>query len=122
MSTALERSIPFFLQISEKIRRDVINGRYTPDTQIPTVRQIACELSANPNTVQRALLLLEDEGLLYTKGTLGRFVTPDSELIKAAAQRARREALKGLLSEAYALGITGEEIIEFIKKEENKDE
>ncbi len=117
MSTTLERSIPFFLQISEKIRRDIISGHYAPDTQIPSVRQIACELSANPNTVQRALLLLEDEGLLYTKGTLGRFVTPDEQLINEAAERARDEVLRGLLAEAYSLGITGEKIIEFIKKE-----
>lgn len=65
---------PVYRQIVRHIRADILNGRYQPDEQIPPVRQLAMEASVNPNTMQRALSALEDEGLLVSRGTVGRFV------------------------------------------------
>ena len=109
-----------FLQIAEKLRRDIVNGVYPPDTQMPSVRQLAFDASVNPNTMQRALSLLEDEGLLISRGTVGRFVTLDTAILENAKENMRREAVKRLLGEARALGISSSELIDYIKEESHE--
>ncbi len=106
-----------FLQMANKLRAKIVCGEYQPDTQFPTVRQLAEEASVNPNTVQRALALLEEEGLLYTKTTVGRFVTPDIAVIDKAREEMRRAAVKGYIADAKELGISAEELVTYIKEE-----
>lgn len=112
------QSTPVFIQVAEEIRRDILGGKYLPGEQIPTVRQIAFSVSVNPNTVQRSLSLLEEEGLLFTKGTVGRFVTEDEGLIESVRERVKKEMLEGLITEAELLGITRGDIIKFVEEGE----
>ncbi len=107
-----------FLQIADRLRADIIGGRYPSGAQIPSVRQIASEAAVNPNTVQRSLALLEEEGLIYVQGTVGRFVTLDQGAIEGASAAARRLTLKRLLEECRALGISREELIGYIEEED----
>jgi DNA-binding transcriptional regulator YhcF (GntR family) len=109
-----------YLQIADRLRRDVLSGHYPPDGQMPTVRQLAFDAAVNPNTVQKALLLLEDEGLLYTKGTAGRFVTSDKAVLRLTAERVRRGVIRRWLTEAKELGMTTEDIIHYMEKEEGE--
>ena len=95
----------------------ILQGQYPPDGQFPSVRQLATEAAVNHNTMQKALTCLEEEGLLYTKGTLGRFVTSDKTILNAAKERLHREAVKEWLCQAKQMGISPEELIEYIKKE-----
>lgn len=110
------QSMPVFIQVADEIRHDIFSGKYLPGAQIPSVRQIAYDASVNPNTVQRALALLESEGLLFTRSTAGRFVTEDEELVKKACERMKAEILKSLVSEAELHGITRGEIIKYVKE------
>ena len=119
MYRELDRNAPVFLQIFNKIKKDILIAQYPPNTQIPTVRQLACDMAVNPNTVQKALQLLEDEGLIVTRGTLGKFVTSDTEKIASVKKAVQNETLRAWLSELNALGITNDDVIEFIKKEVN---
>ncbi len=108
---------PVFIQIANRLRGDILGGKYKEDSQIPSVRQIANDASVNPNTVQRALSLLESEGLLYSKGTVGRFVTSDVSVLDAARERMKRETVRTMLNDAALAGITNEELIKYIKEE-----
>lgn len=119
MYRELDRNAPMFLQIFDKMKKDILTAQYPPNTQIPTVRQLACDMAVNPNTVQKALQLLEDEGLIVTRGTLGKFVTSDTEKIAEVKKAVQNEALRAWLSELATLGITSDDVIEFIKKEGN---
>ena len=108
-----------FLQISKRLRGDILSGKYPPDSQIPPVRQLAFEASVNPNTMQKALTHLEEEGLLYAKGTVGRFITSDTAVLDAAREKMRREIVVSWLEEAHAIGMSSEELINYIKKEDD---
>ena len=105
-----------FIQIADRLRREIANGNYPSGAQIPTVRQLAFEASVNPNTMQRALVLLEEEGLLISHGTVGRFVTSDTAVLENAKEKIRRETVERFLSEAEALGIPLLELIDYIKE------
>jgi DNA-binding transcriptional regulator YhcF (GntR family) len=61
---------------------------------------------------------LEDEGLLESRGTAGRFVTADAEALFRASERIRREAVRTWLAEARALGLSREDLIRYMEQEE----
>lgn len=105
-----------FIQIANKLRRDIVNGVYPPDTQIPTVRQLAFDASVNPNTMQRALSLLEEEGLLLSRGTLGRYVTSELVIIENARKKICCDTVERFCLEMKALDISHAELIDYIKE------
>lgn len=106
-----------FIQIANKLRCDIVGGKYPPESQVPSVRQLAYEAAVNPNTMQKSLTLLEEEGLLISRGTVGRFVTSDADVLRAAGDKMRREAVRNWLFEAEMIGLSPEEMIKYIKEE-----
>lgn len=86
---------PVYLQIAERITKSVLSTEFRPGEQLPTVRQLAMHAAVNPNTVQRAYQELENDGIIIVKGTLGRFVTDDTEII----ERNRKKLAKYLVTE-----------------------
>lgn len=117
MSWSFDKHTPVYIQIAERIRSEIITGEYTPESQIPSVRQLAFMAAVNPNTVQRALTELEDEGIIYSKGTSGRFVTDDLALIENARHKVAKSVVNDFVSQAKRLGITKAEIIRMIEEE-----
>ena len=74
---------PLYEQIVEKLSDLMVRGILEQDSQLPSVRSLATELSMNPNTIQRAYAELERQGYIYSvKGSFVSFslifVTPDS--------------------------------------------
>lgn len=109
---------PVYLQIASKIRADIISGKYPAEEQIPPVRQLAYEAAVNPNTMQRALAQLEQDGLLYSKGTSGRFVTGDQAALEKARHDAAEELIDVFLQGCCQMGFNKEEIISMINEKE----
>ena len=63
---------PIWIQLAEIFRARITDGTWKPGQKIPSVRDLAIEASTNPNTVQRALAALDEEGLTVPKRTAGR--------------------------------------------------
>ena len=106
---------PVYLQIVSRIRADILSGVYQADQQIPPVRQLAFEAGVNPNTMQRAFAVLEEEQLFVTRGTVGRFITDDTAVLDKAREALHRETVARLLEEALTVGISPDELIEGIR-------
>ncbi len=102
---------PVYLQIVSRLRADILNGTYRSDGQLPPVRQLAMEAGVNPNTMQRALSILEAEGLFDTRGTVGRFITTDAAVLERARETLQRETTERILHEASAVGLTPDALI-----------
>ena len=94
---------PLYEQVEEKFRNLILKGVLEPGSRMPSVRQLAMELSINPNTIQRAYMQLEQEGLIYpVKGT-GNFIADSKEL-------------KTLIRKGKAMGMEAEELIYIIRE------
>ena len=65
---------PIYEQIVEKFKLLILKGALTQDEKMPSVRNLAMELSINPNTIQRAYAELEAEGYTYSVPGKGSFV------------------------------------------------
>jgi DNA-binding transcriptional regulator YhcF (GntR family) len=108
---------PVYLQIADRIKKSVLSGEYLPGEQIPTVRQLALDAAVNPNTVQRAFLVLEDEGIILSRGTLGRFVTEDANSIEDCRSQMAHQIIRGFLSDMKQLSVSKETIITMIEED-----
>lgn len=81
MPWELKSDRPIYSQLMEQIKLMIVSGIFPAGSKLPPVRELAADASVNPNTMQRALSQLENEGLLYTQRTSGRFVTEDVQKI-----------------------------------------
>ena len=96
---------PIYLQIIEEITRKIIIGEYVLGGKIPSVRELASQFEVNPNTIQKALIKLEEDKLIVTESTNGKFVTKDSGVINSVKEK----TVNGLIDKFYdsmsAIGI-----------------
>ena len=115
MDTVFNNSVPIYLQIVSEIKKQIISGKLVPGTRIQSVRELALTYQVNPNTIQKALRELEEEGLIKTERTNGKFVTEDIKIIKKVKNEYADNLTQNYLSEMISLGITKQEIKERIK-------
>jgi DNA-binding transcriptional regulator YhcF (GntR family) len=111
---------PVYVQLAERLRKKIISSEYSAGEQIPSVRQLASETAVNPNTVQRALAELEDEGLLEVRGTLGKFVTEDREIIERSRREQAKSLVRSFVASAAEMSIPTEELLSMIQEEINE--
>lgn len=81
MSWKFDNKVPIYIQITNAIKLQIVTHQLKPGDQLPTVRDLAETAGVNPNTVQRALSDLENEGFVYSVRTTGRYVTDNIDLI-----------------------------------------
>lgn len=109
--------IPIYLQIAEQIRHRIAAGTLQADCELPSVRALASEHLINPNTVARAYLELEREGLLSKRRGTGTYV---SGVATALGAKYRVRAVRELLDKAFAaaaeFGLSGKEIREVVEE------
>ena len=110
MSWTFDNNKPIYLQIMDKIKRQIVSHKLEPNQQLPTVRELASEAGVNPNTIQRALSDLEREGFVYTKRTAGRFVTADLDLILQSRKQLSEEQLQQFVTGMVEFGYEKEEL------------
>lgn len=116
MAWNLDDSKPIYAQLVEIIQMRIISGRYKAGDRLPSVRELAAEASVNPNTMQRAFVELERNGLIITQRTSGRTVTGDSELIAWTRSQLAEEYITNFFRMMKELGYMETEIKELIEK------
>ena len=113
--------LPIYEQLINAIKMQIMNGVLEPDEQLPSVRQLAQELTINPNTIQKAYRELERLGLTYSVPGKGSFVNPVEENIHKEQINMLKEQLDKVIHELMVLGLSKEEIIAYIKRGETHD-
>ncbi len=78
---------PIYDQLVEKIKQLILSGIFTSDTQLPSVRSLSCQLSVNPNTIQKAYTHLCNAEITYSVAGKGCFISPRAkEILEQNAQ------------------------------------
>ena len=116
MGYVFDNNIPLYLQVIDIIKKQIISGIYQPGQQLESVRALAGEYEINPNTIQRALQELENQGLVFSQRTRGRFVIDNMELIKEERYKMSQVLIKESIEALYTLGFDKEEIVEAYRK------
>ena len=106
---------PLYEQVTEKFRTLIYQGVLPADSRIPSVRQLAMELSINPNTIQRAYMMLEQEGLIYPVKGKGNFVADTQKIQEESKENFRQEFLE-LVRKGNHTGFDEEELIALVQR------
>ncbi|MBS7262424.1 MAG: GntR family transcriptional regulator [Eubacteriales bacterium] len=101
---------PIAAQIVLLVEQAIARGELAPGEWLPSVRELAAEASVNPNTMQKALLELEQNGLVNTVRNTGKSVTTDTELIRATRDRLVEESIRAFLADMKSLGLDRAEV------------
>ena len=107
---------PIYLQIMERIKKEIVVEKLLPTQQLPTVRELALQYQVNPNTVQRALSELERLNLVKSDRTIGRFVTDDQSLIQSLKEQMIMDKVNTFVSELDQLKVSQEDSINYLKQ------
>jgi GntR family transcriptional regulator len=104
--------VPIYLQIIEQVKRSVALGILQAGEQLPTVKQLALDLTINPNTVVRAYRELERDGVIEIAAGRGSFVRGNGSAnsAKTVASDVAGDALDIALREVKSLGLSRSDV------------
>lgn len=124
MNEILTQEKSIYIQIKEMIENDILREILLEEEKVPSTNELAKLYSINPATAAKGINLLVDEGVLYKKRGIGMFVAAGAKM-KIMDKRKENfydDYVKSIVTEAFRLGITREELIKMIEKSEEKVE
>ncbi len=116
MDYIFDNERPIYVQLVEMLRVEIISGKLKKGERLPSVRELALIAKVNPNTMQKALVELENEKLVYTERTNGKFVTEDAELIENVKKEMAKEKVNNYLKDMEKIGITHEQALQYLQE------
>ncbi|MBQ6687098.1 MAG: GntR family transcriptional regulator [Bacilli bacterium] len=116
MKFEFDNNIPIYVQLVEQLKMYIISGKIKPGERLPSVRDLALQSRVNPNTMQKALVELEEMNLVYTERTNGRFVTNDQKLIDKYKQDYAKEVSNKYFLNMERIGFDKTTTIDYLNK------
>lgn len=111
---------PIYLQLANRIKKQIISGELRPGSKLPSIRETGLEVNVNPNTVQRTYRELEFMNIVETKRGQGTFVTNDVNILHSIREEMKTEIIAHFVREMKEMGYVNEDIqhgvTQFLKK------
>lgn len=115
---------PIYLQIMRYIKQGLASGIIADGEELPSRRALSAYLTVNPNTVQKAYRLLEEEGLVQSHAGAKSFVCATERQRATLRRELTENELRGMVRNMKGMGLTAKEAAALVEKlyaeEENK--
>ncbi len=115
-SMRLQGGAPICDQLERRITELIISGEMAPNEKLPPVREIANQLSINPNTVQKTYSKLEARGMIYSIPAKGSYVCEKEKYLSRVIAEAKDEFFAAA-EKALRSGLSVDDLLEIITKE-----
>ncbi|PZE21315.1 GntR family transcriptional regulator [Paenibacillus xerothermodurans] len=102
---------PIYVQLVQRICRQIVSREVQPGDKLPSVRNLAVQFGVNPNTIQRVNMELERMGVVESRRGQGIYVTEDTSRLTLLRAQLKEEQITRFTNEMRELGYTGEEIV-----------
>lgn len=110
-------SRPIYEQIIDGIKENILKGILMPGDKLPSVREMSSLITTNPNTVSKAYMELERQGVIETIRGKGTYVSSDYKpRVEENRMEKLKEDIKKIILEAHYMGIKIEDIVELINE------
>ena len=113
---SMEDGVPIYLQIILYIKRGIIAGNIADNDELPSRRVLSALLGVNPNTVQKAYKLLEDERLIQSHSGAKSYVSVTSEIKEKIRMELVENDAKNVVNAMRQMGISKQEALALIEK------
>lgn len=110
----LEGGAPIYEQLERRITELILSGEMAEGEKLPAVREIAKQLSINPNTVQKTYANLEAAGLIYSIPAKGSYVAERGKYLDSVRGKSAEE-FKAAVSHALKQGMEKSDLIQIIQ-------
>jgi DNA-binding transcriptional regulator YhcF (GntR family) len=119
LTIAIDRGLeePVYEQVARQIRLLIATGALPPGMTLPSVRQLAGDLSVNLNTIARAYRLLEGEGFLDIRQRAGVKVAAPAEKVEHSTRAKLLEELRAPLARLRQAGVSTDELLQIVRRE-----
>lgn len=108
--------IPIYMQILLYIKRGIVAGKIPHGEELPSRRVLSSLLGVNPNTVQKAYKLLEDEGLIRSQTGAASTMQLDENKIETVRRELLESDTRNVIRAMRQMGVTQEQAIRLIDR------
>ncbi|CAI6082799.1 GntR family transcriptional regulator [Cohnella sp. JJ-181] len=112
----LNHKDPVYLQAVLYVKRQILLRKAVSGDRLPSRREIAAQLGINPNTVQKAFKLMEEEGFVRTSSTLGSVVYVDEDVFRRIEDELNRELVQSFVESAKEIGLSFKSVVELVSE------
>lgn len=112
----LTDGIPIYLQIIRHIKQSIVAGIVTDGDELPSRRVLSALLGVNPNTIQKAYKILEEEGLMESRSGAKSYMILTHDKIDRIRTELLEHNAKNAVTTLKKMGITMEEALSLIEK------
>lgn len=115
MGEEFQASKPIYMQIADKINKQIVRNELHPGDKLPSVREMAIQTGVNPNTIQRTYSELERMEIVETKRGQGTFVIENEQIIQKLKHQLQIDIITKFVHNMKELGIPEKEIVGNLK-------
>lgn len=119
MHIDFHNNTPIYIQLLDYMKTYIISGQINCGDKLPSVRELALMFNVNPNTMQKALVELEEEKLIVTERTNGKYVTQDKEIIERLKEEYARDIISNFYTSMKKIGIEEKDAYSYLKDYRN---
>jgi len=112
----LNNKEPVYVQAARYVKRKIVLGEAMSGDKLPSRREVAAQLQINPNTVQKAFKLMEDEGYVRTSSTLGSVIYVDDEVRARIETELTSGLVKEFIGSAKEINLSFKRVVELLSE------
>ena len=106
--------VPIYLQIVKHIKRGIVSGTVVSGDEVPSRRVLSALLGVNPNTIQKAYKLLEDEGLMESRSGAKSYMSFGKEAVASVRKQLLESDATAIITSLKQMGLNKEEALALI--------
>ena len=111
-----EDGIPIYLQIVRHIKRDIVSGVIVNGDEVPSRRFLSAFLGVNPNTIQKAYHILEEEGLMESHSGAKSYMVLDDASVSVVRNQLLENDATSVVNALKQMGLSKEDAVALIEK------
>lgn len=111
-----EDGIPIYLQIIRHIKRDIVSGVIKNGDEVPSRRVLSALLGVNPNTIQKAYRILEEEGLMESHSGAKSYMLLNDDVVQRVKEQLLENDASSIVNSLKQMGFTKTEALAVIEK------
>lgn len=112
----LNPKTPAYIQTAAYVKKQILLGNAVSGDRLPSRREVAAQLNLNPNTVQKAFKLMEDEGYVHTSGNQGSVIYVDDRLFRQIEEELTRELVRDFIHSAKEVQLSFQKVVQLLSE------